>query len=119
MQAIIAKDVLDQVRIILSDSGTKWSDAVIVANMRLAARAVKREAPASAYTTPVAFDENATLTPSGDAGALADTDTVDLDVYYQDALTHYTAYLCFGQSTRDTVNKTLADREKAVYEECL
>jgi hypothetical protein len=122
MQAIVAQDVADQVRIILNDtvSGSyKWADDVIVANMKLAERAVKRDAPASAFTTPVAFNEGSTLTPSGTEGALASTDTIDLDVFYQDALTHYTAHLCFSQSTRDTVNKALADREKALYVESL
>ena len=112
MTPILAKDVVTHVRQILNDaSAAKFTEAMLVVNMKSAERWVKQTWPAACYTSPVAFDEGSTLSPSGTAGALADTDTIDMDVTYQDRMVHYTAYLTFAQSTRDKVNLECADRE--------
>lgn len=122
MIPINAQEALDAVRQIIDDSdGTVWTDEQIVVNLKQAERKVKSERPSSAYTSPVAFGESATLTPTGTGDTvLADTDTIAVDEFYFDALVHFTAYLCFTSPTeRSTVNKSFADRELALYKDAI
>jgi len=120
MIAIIAQDVMDDVRRILNDAGkVDFTDLQIIANMKMAERKLKQDRPSASYTTPVAFNEGVTLSPSGTGGVLSTGDTIQVDVFYRDAISHYTAFLCFGQPTRDTVNTEFANRELKLYLEMI
>ena len=121
MIPINAKEAVAQVRQILNDAGaTGWTEAQIVVNLQMAERRVKQDRASAAYTSPVAFNEGVTLAPSGNEGALGSSDTIEVDVFYQNAIVHYAAFLCFiSPSDRSTVNKEFSDRELAYYKESI
>lgn len=121
METFLGVTVEADVRRILNDvtATYKWSQLTIIANINMAIRAVLRDAPAACYSSPIAFKESITLTGTGTDGALAGTDAIALDKRWQDAVTHYTAYLCLNQLDRNTVNATFSDRELKLYQEAL
>lgn len=120
MDTVLALDVVADIRRITNDAGgTRWGEPVLVANINAAVRRVMSDRPAACYTSPIAFDETMALVGTGTGAALAATDTLPIDAFWRDAVTHYAAYLCFSALDRSQTNTEYADRELKRYEEAL
>lgn len=121
MKTFLAKDVAAEVRRIIVDAaGAKFTDAQLALAINSALKAVIIDAPASRYTSLVAFTDEVTLTITGTSGTtIADTDAVPLDLRWQKAVTHHTAYLLFSQDDRSTVNAEYAKEQYKLYVEAL
>lgn len=119
MKTFLAKDVKADCQKQLN-STTEWTDADFSTFINMAIRKVMRDVPASRFTSPVAFTDEALFTMTGSSGtAIADTDAIALDVRWRDLVTQYVLYLCFNQPDRSTTNKTFADEALRRYEELL
>jgi len=121
MKTFLAKDIAAEVRRIINDAaGAKFTDAQLALAINAAIKTLLIDAPVSRYTSLVAFTDEATLTITGTSGTtIADTDAVPLDVRWAKAVTHYTAYLCFSQDDRSTVNADYAKEQLKLYGEAL
>lgn len=121
MKTFLAKDIAADVRRIINDAaGAKFTDAQLAIAMNSAIRTVFLDAPASRHTSLVAFTDEAAVTITGTGGTtIAATDAVPLDIFWYKAVMHYTAYLCFSQDDRSTVNAQYAADQLKLYKEAL
>lgn len=110
MTTFTGTQVKADVQAILNDT-TEWTDPEILAFINLALQSVCVDAPASRYSSPVAF--------GGDLSIAAIATDINMDVRWKKAVTHYTAFLCFNQSDRNTSNAAFASEQYRLYKEAL
>lgn len=114
MQSFVGTAISGDIRRILGDTtegSYVFSDADLIAAINAAIRALFRDAPEASYTSPVAFDDDVTIT--------ALSDTITIDWRYKDALIHYASAHCFYSDSRDTSNIERGDNEMKLYRQAL
>jgi len=118
MKAFPAKEIYGEIRQILGDTTAGAyviSDAKLLINVNAAIRALFRDAPASSYTSPVAFRDEADI-----AVFEIDTDTdIEVDEYWKQALVYYTCARCFYDDDRNTASIERGDALMKKYKEAL
>lgn len=119
MTTFLGTDVKSEVQAILNDT-TVWTDPKLTVNINAAIQAVFLDAPAARYTSPVALTDEVKLTLTGTSGTtMANTDAIAMDIRWKKAIVHYTAFLCFNQSDRNTANAAFATEQYKLYERAL
>lgn len=119
MTTFLGTDVKSEVQAILNDT-TVWTDPKLAVNINAAIQAVLKESPAARFSSPIALKEEIKLTLTGTSGTtMANTDAIAMSVFWKKAVVHYTAFLCFNQSDRNTANAAFAAEQYKLYERAL
>jgi len=118
MKAFPASEIYGEIRQVLGDTtpgAYVISDAKLLINVNAAIRALFRDAPASSYTSPVAFRDSADLTVFE-----IDTATdIEVDKYWKQALVYFTCARCFYDDNRNTASIERGDALMKKYKDAL
>ena len=112
MTTFLGTDIDIEIRQLVNDSDkSKFDDSAIIVNINASIRALFRDAPAFSYSTPIAFSDSAEIT------ALANT--INIDVYWKEALIYHAAARCLSENTRDTKDIERSDALMTKYRSAL